>query len=131
MTTQFLVVTAGPGQPASGTLTEYVNLATTLRVTVRHTHRGGSSARFSGAIAPSEAGGRVSLQRLVNGQWQLLAATTGQPAAGGISTYAMMLHIRHGGYYRVYAAPVEDGHAAGRSAPVLVHVSSAAIAEYG
>ena len=73
----------------------------------------------------------MSLQRLVNGQWLLVVATTGQPAAGGISTYAVTLHIRRGGYYRVFAAPVEDGHAAGRSLPVLVHVNGAAVAEYG
>ncbi len=125
VTTQFLVVTLGPGQPVSATLTEYVELTATMQASLRHTSHGYVSATFSGLISPAEVGGRVSVQRLVGGQWRLLTATTSVPATVGSSAYSMTLRLRHGGYYRVFAAPIEDSHVASASQPMLLHIGAA------
>lgn len=125
VTTQFLVVTVGPGEPVSATLTVPVRLAVSTQVSVHPTRHGYANAVFSGLISPAQAGARVSVQRLVDGQWRLLVATyaSASAAAAGGSSYTAALRLRHGGYYRVFASPIEDSHLASFSPPTLVHVS--------
>lgn len=124
VTTQFRVVSVGPGPPVvSATLTEFVQLAVTMTLVREASPSGPPAAAFSGLITPAQTGGRVSVQRLAGGRWRLVAATRSRPAASGISTYSMTLRLRHSGLYRAFAAPVEGGHVANVSPPVLVHVS--------
>ncbi len=123
VTTQFLVVTVGPGQPVSGTLTVPVDLAVTAHVAVHPTRRDYSMAPFTGLVNPVEIGARVSVERLVAGVWHFLVAISSGPATAAGASYAATLRLRHGGYYRVSVMPVEDSHVVGWSPPSLVHVS--------
>jgi hypothetical protein len=122
LTTQFRVVSIGSGTPViSPTLTESVALAVSLRVTRHRIHAGYYSVRFSGTVSPAEVGARVSLQRLIGSQWRFVTATTARSSSAASSSYAVTRRLRHGGYYRVYASPVEGGHVANASRAMLVH----------
>jgi hypothetical protein len=122
LTTQFRVVSIGAGAPVvSPTLTENVALAVALRVTRHRIHPGYYSVRFSGTVSPAEVGARVSLQRLVGSQWRYVAATTARTSSAASSSYAVTRRLRHGGYYRVHATPVEGGHVGNISRAMLVH----------
>ncbi|MEA2299879.1 MAG: hypothetical protein QOE44_414 [Solirubrobacteraceae bacterium] len=124
VTTQYRVVSVGPGQPVvSATLTEFVHLAVTMTVSRRRTQVGDPQADFSGLITPAQVGARVSVQRLVGKQWWLVAATKAHQASPGLSSYTLPVRLRHSGLYRAAAASVEGGHLANVSPPVLVHVS--------
>jgi hypothetical protein len=124
VTTQYRVVSVGPGPPVVSTpLTEFVHLSVTIAVLRRHTSPGNPSAEFSGLIAPAQVGARVTVQRLIAGVWWLVAATKAHAAASGLSSYFLPLHLRHSGFYRVSAASIEGGHLANVSQPVLIHAS--------
>ena len=72
VTTQYRVVSVGPGQPVvSATLTEFVHLAVTMTVTRRRTHVGDPQADFSGLITPprSGPGSRFSGWSASSGGW--------------------------------------------------------------
>ncbi|MCA1689201.1 MAG: hypothetical protein LC720_01765 [Actinobacteria bacterium] len=123
LTTQFRVVSIGAGAPViSPILTEYVGLGVTLRVTRHRIRHGYFSVRFAGVVSPAEDGARVSLQRLVGSSWRFVRGTSAKPSSAGTSTYALTLRLRHGGYYRTNVTPVEGGHVASISRPMLVHV---------
>jgi hypothetical protein len=123
LTTQLRVVSVGGGAPVlSPVVTEYVALHVIMH-TARHRLRGGSfSVRFSGTVSPAEPGARVSVQRLVGSQWRFVRGTNAGPAGSAGSSYSVTLRRRHGGFYRVFARPVEGGHVDGASQPVLLHL---------
>jgi hypothetical protein len=125
LTTQFRVVSIGAGTPViSPTVTETVALAVSMHVRTRRVHQGSYTMRFTGTVAPAEDGARVSVQRLVGNTWRLVSATSARPGTSGTSSYAITLHRRHGGFFRVNVAPVEGGHVANFSQPMLVHAGT-------
>ena len=125
VTTQFRVVSVGAGQPiVSPTVTEPVGLSVTMHVRTRRIHAGSYTMRFSGLVAPAEDGARVSVQRLVGNQWRLVSATSARTAGTGSSPYVITLRRRHGGFFRVFVSPVEGGHVANFSQPMLVHAGT-------
>jgi hypothetical protein len=125
LTTQFRVATIGAGQViVSPTVTETVAVGVTMHVTSHQTRTGSYSFHFSGSIGPAELGGRVSVQRLVAGQWRHVATTTARSSSAGASSYSKTVRRRHGGFFRVYVTPVEGGHVAGSSQPRLVHAGA-------
>jgi hypothetical protein len=122
LTTQFRVVSIGAGSPVvSPTVTEAVGVGVSMHVRTRRIRPGSYTMRFTGTIAPAEVGARVSVQRLVGSAWRLVSATSARPGTGGTSSYAITLHRRHGGFFRVFVTPVEGGHVANFSQPMLVH----------
>jgi hypothetical protein len=126
VTTQFRVVSVGPGQPlVSDTLTEFAQIAVTVNVTRGPTRSGNPSATFAGLISPAQPGGRVSVQRLVGGRWVLVAATQAHAATAAASAYAITLHPTHSGSYRVFAASVEGGRLPSATPPTTLHVHAA------
>jgi hypothetical protein len=136
VSTQFRVVSVGPGQPlVSQTLTEFVSLAVTAVASRGPAAASGGpraaagvvATTFAGQIAPAEVGARVTVQRLVGGRWALVAATKAQAATAGISTYSLALHLTHSGTYRVFSTSIEGGHLASASKPVIVHVHGSII----
>ena len=104
-------------------MTVPVELAVTSRVAVHPTGRGYATATFTGEVSPAEIGARISVQRLVGAAWRLIVATYSHTGTGTASTYTATLRLRHGGYYRVFAAPVEDSHVASSGPGQTVHVS--------
>ncbi|MGI8801484.1 MAG: hypothetical protein ACR2KV_04825 [Solirubrobacteraceae bacterium] len=125
VTTQFRVVSIGAGAPVlSPTVTEQVGLRVTMHVRTRRIRAGSYTMRFFGLVSPAEPGARVSVQRLVGSQWRLVMATNAHSAGSGSSSYALTLHRRHGGFFRVFVTPVEGGHVANSSQPLLVHAGN-------
>ncbi|HEU0317437.1 MAG TPA: hypothetical protein VFR49_08910 [Solirubrobacteraceae bacterium] len=126
MTTQFRVVSGGGAQPVviSPTVTEEVALAVTMHVQSHRIRPGSYTMRFSGTVTPAEVGARVSIQRLIGSTWRFVSATNARPASAGSSTYSTTIRRSHGGFFRVFVAPVEGGHAANSSPPALVHAGA-------
>ncbi len=123
--TQFRVVGGGAGQVAvSPVLTEQVGLGVSMHVRTRRIRGGSFSLRFSGVVRPAEVGARVSVQRLVRGVWRRIAATNARASTADSSSYALTTHRRHGGFFRVFVLPVEGGHTANSSQPLLVHAGT-------
>jgi hypothetical protein len=122
VTTQYRVVTVGPGDPVvSGTLTVFVGLALTLTETSHKARDDTYDVHFAGLIRPTDDDARVSLQELIHGRWKFVSATRSRRAASAQSRYAITLRLRHGGYFRVFAASIDGGHIASFSQPQLVH----------
>jgi hypothetical protein len=97
----------------------------TLAVSV-HTHGIGTRAhpatRFSGSVAPvSETDAKYAIQELIGKSWKLVAGgITANAPVNGVVPFKIVVHFRHGGFFRVFVGTVEGANAESFSAPVAV-----------
>jgi hypothetical protein len=91
-----------------------------------HTHGVGTRAhpatRFSGTVAPgSETDAKYAIQELVGKTWKLVAGgITANAPRNGVVPFKIVVHFRHGGFFRVFVGTVEGANAESFSAPVSV-----------
>lgn len=117
LNTQFRVISTG--KPVVVSPVVFANVSLTVSARVRRLHsRRGLRLRFSGLVAPKQAGARVGVQVLTTRGWKGVAGTI----AHGNSTYAANARVGRGGFFRVVAIPTNQGaYVTGYSTAMLVH----------
>ena len=103
VTTQFRVVLAQRPELTSPIV--IVGAALQVRTDAKKVarHRHSVSVRFRGTITPQNDGGRVVIQKFVNGVWTEKSHTRAKDAGSLKSTYKTRVRVRRSGTYRVVA----------------------------
>jgi len=119
VTTQFRVVMAQRPEVASAIV--FVGVALQVKTWTRKVERSrrGSSVRFKGNVKPQNDGGRVSIQKLVNGVWVEKAHTRAFDAGSVKSRYNTRVRIRRSGQFRV-VAEVEGAYVSGAGRTITI-----------
>jgi hypothetical protein len=76
--------------------------------------------RFYGTVTPAEVGMQIGIMRVIHGRNVLIAGTLLRPGGANFSRYSRVVHVVHGGIYRVLARITDGAHASAYSAPVRI-----------
>jgi hypothetical protein len=82
-------------------------------------YRRSSSVRFWGSVTPQNDGGRVSIQKLVDGVWVEKAHTSARDAGSSRSRYKKRVLIRRSGHFRV-VAEAEGAYVSGAGRTIVI-----------
>jgi hypothetical protein len=101
--TQFRVVLAQRPEVASPIVIvgAALQVSTGTKKVARYRHS--ATVRFRGSVRPANDGGRVSIQKLRDGNWEEIAHTTAKDAGSARSVYRKHVRIHRSGRFRVVA----------------------------
>jgi hypothetical protein len=121
MSTQYRVVsTTNPNL-----VSPVVLVTDSLLVTV-HSHAAGTrahpAARIYGSVAPSsETDAKFAVQELFGQTWKLInGGITAGVARNGVVPFSKVVHLKHGGFIRVFVGTVQGANSESFSAPISV-----------
>lgn len=121
ISTEYRVVNVNHPTIISPVIAEGDAVVATLQTQRKGTHAH-PAARFFGTVSPGiETDAKIAIERLEGTSWQTVGGTiTSSTAHNGVTTFSVVVHFKHPGFYHVFVQPVEGSHVVGRSGPHYV-----------